>query len=295
MPFARRRIDVTFALAKSTFPDGSQILDLEGHRVQVSLANNGGGLALPALSLRIYGMKLADMGVLATRGLTGLAVKGDQVTVSAGTVDDTNTGLMNTIFVGTIYSAVTDFIGSPDVSFVVNASSGFLQRIQASPPNTYPGPQDVASIIGGLAKQAGFAFRNHGVNAKISGQYLAGTLMDQIERVAGATQTLVLLDQGVLHIWPNGGAPDFPPVTLSAETSMRGYPTFTPTGIEVSCEWNAAILFGTTANVQSIVPMASGTWQVMRSSHELSTVTPDGAWFSTLNLSPVGYLGVSPN
>ncbi|WP_233868738.1 baseplate hub protein [Paraburkholderia adhaesiva] len=299
MPFAQRRINVTFALAKTTFPDGSQILDLEGHRVQVSLANNGGGLALPTLSLRIYGMQLADMGALATRGLTGLAVNGDQVTIEAGSVDGSangsSAGLMNTIFVGTIYSAVTDFSGSPEVSFVVNASSGFLQRIQAAPPNTYPGPQDVASIIGGLAKQAGYAFQNHGVTAKISGQYLAGTLMDQIEKVAGATQTLVLLDQGVLHCWPNGGAPDFPAVTLSAATGMRGYPTFTPTGLEVSCEWNAAILFGATANVQSLVPMASGSWQVMRASHELSTLTPDGPWFSTLNLSPVGYLGVSPN
>ncbi|WP_233874021.1 baseplate hub protein [Paraburkholderia adhaesiva] len=295
MGFARRRIDVTFALAKTTFPDGSQILDLAGHRVQVSLANNGGGLALPTLALRIYGMRLADMGALATRGLTGLAVNGDQVTIEAGSVDSAGNGLMNTIFVGTIYSAITDFSGSPDVSFVVNASSGFLQRIQAAPPNTYPGPQDVASIIGGLAKQAGYAFQNHGVTAKISGQYLAGTLMDQIEKVAGATQTLVLLDQGVLHIWPNGGAPDYPAVTLSASTGMRGYPTFTPTGIEVGCEWNAAILFGATANVRSIVPMASGSWQVMRSSHELSTLTPDGPWFSTLNLSPVGYLGVSPN
>ncbi|AET91663.1 hypothetical protein BYI23_B010560 [Burkholderia sp. YI23] len=200
---------------------------------------------------------------------------------------------MNTICVGTIYSAIPDFSGS--VSFVVSASSGFLQRVQAAPPNTYPGPQDVASIIGGLVQQAGYAFRNHGVSAKLSGQYLAGTLMDQIERVTAATQTLVLLDQGVLHIWPDGGAPDFLPVTLSAETGMRGYPTVTPTGIEVSCEWNAAILFGATANAQSIVPMASGTWQLMRLSHELSTLTLDGAWSSMLNLSPIGYLGVGPN
>ncbi|SPB14886.1 hypothetical protein NOV72_02117 [Caballeronia novacaledonica] len=208
MPFAKCRIDVTFALAKTTFPNGSQVLDLAGHRGQVSLANNG--------------MKLADMGVLAARGLTGIAVRDDQVTIAVGNVASGGNGLMNTIFVGTMYLAVTDFSGSPEVSFVVNSSSGFLQRIQAAPPNAYPEPQDVASIIGGLARQAGYAFRNHGVSAKISGQYLAGTLMDQIGRVAGATQTLVLLDQGMPHIWPNGGAPDFPPATLSAETGMRG-------------------------------------------------------------------------
>lgn len=45
--------------------------------------------------------------------------------------------------------------------------------------------------------------------------------MDQIERVAGATQTLVLLDQQVMHIWPNGGSPDFPEITLARNRHER--------------------------------------------------------------------------
>jgi hypothetical protein len=247
------------------------------------------------MSLRIFGMTLADMGALATRGLTGLAVNGDEVSITAGNVGTAAGGLLNQVFTGTVYSAVTDFSSSPEVSFVVNATSGFLQRIQAAPANTYPGTQDVASIIGGLAAQAGFSFVNHGVSAKISGQYLGGTLMDQIERVALATQIIVLLDQNVLHIWPNGGGPDVEPVVLTPETGMVGYPTFTPTGIEVKCEWNPALLFGAKVDVQSMVPMASGRWQVQRTSHELSTLTPDGAWFSVLNLCPPGFLSVNPN
>ncbi|WP_211629283.1 baseplate hub protein [Paraburkholderia nemoris] len=280
-----------FDLARTAFPGGSQRLDLARHRVHVTISNNGGGMAMPTLSLRIFGMKLADMGALATRGLTGLAVNGDQVSVMAGNVG----GLLNAVFTGTIYSAVPDFSGTPEVSFVVSATSGFLHRIQAAPANSFPGTQDVASIIGGLAQQAGFAFRSHGVTAKIAGQYLSGTVMDQIERVAAASQTIVLLDQQVMHIWPNGGAPDFPAITLSPQTGRSGYPTFTATGIEVKCEWHPALLFGTKATVQSMVPMASGEWQVMRADHELSTLTPDGAWFSVLNLCPPGYLGVNPN
>ncbi|MBK3786767.1 hypothetical protein G3A43_42045, partial [Paraburkholderia aspalathi] len=182
-----------FDLARTAFPGGCQRLELAGHRVQVTISNNGGGgMAMPTMSLRIFGMKLADMGALATRGLTGLAVNGDQVSVMAGNVNTAVGGLLNAVFTGTIYSAVPDFSGTPEVSFVVNATS-------------YPGTQDVASIIGGLAQQAGFAFRNHGVTAKIAGQYLSGTVMDQIERVAAASQTIVLLDQQVMHIWPNGG------------------------------------------------------------------------------------------
>lgn len=132
MTFAQRRIDVRFALAKTTFPNGEQLLDLAEHRVQVNIANNGGGMAMPTLSLRIFGMKLADMGALATRGLTGLSVNGDQVTVMAG-----NSGsLLNTIFVGTIFAAVPDFASSPEVSFVVNATSGFsngFRRLHQTP------------------------------------------------------------------------------------------------------------------------------------------------------------------
>ena len=260
--------------------------------MQASITNVGGGTALPTMSLRIFGMTLADMGVLATRGLTGLAVNGDQVSITAGNAD----GLLNQIFTGTVYSAVPDFASTPEVSFVVNATSGFLQRIQSAPANTYPGTQDVASILAGLARQAGFAFTNHGVIAKIAGQYLSGTLMDQIERVALATQTIVLLDQGVLHIWPNGSGPDAEPLALSAQSGMVGYPTFTPTGIEVKCEWNPALLFRREkVAAQSMVPMASGQWQVQRTSHELSTLTPDGAWFSVLNLCPPGFLSVNPN
>ncbi|SDR17842.1 baseplate hub protein [Paraburkholderia tuberum] len=292
MTFAQRRIDVQFALAKTTFPGGSKTLGLSGHRVQAIISNNGGGMAIPSLSLRIYGMKLADMGALATRALSGIAVNGDQITVNAGNVG----GFTNTVFVGTVWSAVTDFSGSPEVSFLVNAQAGFLQRIQAAPANTYPGTQDVASIIGGLAKQAGFGFEPHNVTARLSGQYLHGSVLDQIERVATASQTIAMLDQQVLHIWPNGATPNFNrTVSISADTGMIGYPTFTPTGIEVACEWRPELMFGQKVNVQSMVPMASGDWVVQRSDHNLSTITPDGPWFSHLNLCPEGFLSVRQN
>ncbi|CAG9247757.1 hypothetical protein BDI4_210048 [Burkholderia diffusa] len=105
----------------------------------------------------------------------------------------------------------------------------------------------------------------------------------------------MFLDQQVMHIWPNGDLLDFPEITLSPESGMKGYPTFTTTGIEVCCEWHPALLFDNKVNVASSVPMASGTWQVQRANHGPWTLTPDRTWFGILNLSPLSYLSVNPD
>jgi hypothetical protein len=211
--FAQRQIDVEFALAEDTFPGGDRTLKLTNHRVQASISTQmSGPLAFYCLSLRIYGMKLADMSVLSLWNTSGVMVGKNEVTVTAGDVG----GMLYTAFVGTIFSAVVDISDNGEASLVVSAQGGLYETIASAAPNTYPGTQDVASIIGGLAQQAGLAFQNHGVTARLSGQYLSGTIMNQIERVAVASQTIMLLDRNVVHIWPNRGAPDFPEIYLAA-------------------------------------------------------------------------------
>nr|WP_321900037.1 hypothetical protein [Paraburkholderia heleia] len=182
------------------------------------------------------------------------------------------------------------------MSFVVSGQGGLWTRFATAAPNSWPGTQDVASIIGGLAQQAGFAFRKHGVTAKLSGQYASGTVLDRIERVATATQTVALIDDAdTIHIWPSGSTPDFPAVSLSAQTGMTGYPKFNEYGIHVKAEWNPQFLYGTLAKVESIIPMASGNWMIGRAVHDLSMLAPDGPWFSEPDLYLPGWGDARPN
>ena len=46
---------------------------------------------------------------------------------------------------------------------------------------------------------------------------------------------------------------------------------------------------GTRVELQSSVPNASGEWRVQSMRHELSTVDPQGKWFTTLQLTPEGF------
>ncbi|NUY06152.1 hypothetical protein [Paraburkholderia youngii] len=64
-------------------------------------------------------------------------------------------------------------------------------RFATAAPISWLGTPYVTSIIDDIAQQAGFAFRNHGVTARLAGQYASGTMLDQTERVATATQTMV--------------------------------------------------------------------------------------------------------
>jgi len=55
------------------------------------------------------------------------------------------------------------------------------------------------------------------------------------------------------------------------------------------------MLIGRTINLTSIIPKANGKWVIFESTHELSTLTPDGPWFTTVKLGYPGTNNVSPN
>ena len=121
MTFKQRELGVQFILRKGALDDGqSTILDMSGHRAEAIIDNPGGGLAIGMLHMRIFGMRLSDMNSFSTDGLNALAVRGDQVTVTAGDVG----GRVQTVFEGTILSAYIDFGASPEVAFTVSAQIG---------------------------------------------------------------------------------------------------------------------------------------------------------------------------
>ncbi|KWO62551.1 baseplate hub protein [Burkholderia territorii] len=280
MTFKERQIDVQFDLAEDAFPGGSKTLTLRAHRVQASISSEArGALALYSLAIRIYGMKMTDMSVLATWNRDGIAKGKNQITVTAGNAGE----MLYTVFTGTIFGAVPDIPDNGESSFVISASGGLQQQITPAAPKHYEGTLDVRSLIEGLAEQAGITFQDHGVTAKISGQYLWGSTLEQIERLATASRTVALIDhREVLHIWPADSLPNFPEINLVPGLGMIGYPKFEPSGMVVRAEFDPAFLYANTVNVTSVMPMASGQWIIINLHHDLSTLTPDGGWFTDL-------------
>ncbi|MGF6633519.1 baseplate hub protein [Paraburkholderia sp. MM6662-R1] len=287
MTFKERQIDVQFTLADDAFPGGSKTLSLKRHRIQASISSEArGAFAHYAIAIRIFGMRLLDMNALTIWNREGVLNATNRITVTAGNAGE----MLYTVFDGTIFGAVPQFDDNGESSFVVTGRGALMEQVTPAAPKHYEGTLDVRSLIAGLAQQAGLTFQDHGVTAKISGQYLWGSTMDQIERLAMASRTVALLDhRRVLHIWPADGFPKLPEVNLAPGQGLIGYPKFEPTGMVVRAEFDPALLYGSQVNVKSIIPLATGKWSIISLTHDLTTLTPNGGWFTDLRLNLPGF------
>lgn len=286
--FAKRRVDVTFTIGTGDLGEGTpSTVTLTGLRVSANIVK-AGGASLGNGQLRIMGMTLSHMNQVSTLGLTVMVVRKNTVSVTAG--DDVSG--MALVFEGTIFEAWADFQGAPEVVFNVVASTGLYDAVKPVPPSSYSGGADVAVIMSNLAEQMNFVFENSGVSVQLSNPYFPGTAREQAERCAKAADINMIMDDKTLAIWPKGTARGTEKVSLSPETGMVGYPTYTSNGIAVTCLFNPSIRFGGKIEVKSSLTPACGEWVVQTLAHSLESETPGGAWFTSLTAARQGYVGI---
>jgi hypothetical protein len=287
MSFAKRAINIRFLLNNDVLSsNNTNTLDLTGYQCELTVSNPGAVLVAQTLQMHIYGMSPADMNQFSTDGLNALSVRDDQVIVSAGDVG----GNIRQIFAGTITAAFSDYSGMPDVAFVVSAQAAFFHKIQPSNANSFKGEADVATIISGLCKQIGFTPHNNGVNTSVTDQYLKGSIIEQINKICDIAGIACAIEGTNVYIWPNSGTRDNQTFTISPENGRVGYPTFTPMGIQVKTLFNSDLQTGRQIIVKSSIPKAAkDDWVVQNATHDLSTLTNDGPWFTIINLVKRGY------
>jgi len=114
-----------------------------------------------------------------------------------------------------------------------------------------------------------------------------------MQQIANHARFPMVIENETVIIFPNNGFRDDRIVDVSPETGMVGYPSYWEAGFNVKCEFNPDLLNGRQVKLTSSIPKANGILPVQVSTHELSTLTPDGAWFTTIKLCPPPY--VSPN
>ncbi len=301
MSFTQRIIQVAFTLAsnagastgavtagqagQTTFAgtNGANRVLITGARIIASVVEKG-QRALPAAQLRIYGMTFSQMNQLATWGAL-------QTQISATTIDiitgDTDNGL-STIFTGSITDAGIDFTAMPDVCFVVSAFSAAASALNSFKPTSYKGNTSVATILGDIAQRSGRNFENNGVTTRLANQYLSGTAIDQIETCARNANIEFAVTDSTLAIWPKGKQRQGAVPRIAPDNGLIGYPTFFQLGISLTMEHRAGITIGTMVEVYSSLTQACGNWIVFGMTHEISSETPGGPWFTHLECAKPG-------
>lgn len=281
MSFKKRQIDVTFQLGEGDFGEaGFDVVKLSGLRCQVDIAL-AGGIQKGALNLRVYGMTLDMMNKLAKVGRLAPSTKQNIVTVEARSDDD----IPVSVFTGSIFTAWADFQGAPDVCLNVDAASGWFESNKPVDALTYKSGVKVSLVIADIAAKMGYGFVDHGVNAVLPPSYMPGTAWDQLLQATQMADINFSLHLGVIHIWEKGKYRLQDLALISAETGMVGYPRFCETGITLTTEYDPAIVSGGLVNVQSQLVPACGAWVVNQLSHNLTSETPGGPWFTNIECS----------
>lgn len=284
MSFAYRQINLQF------LDQSGEILNLEGLRCSATIINPGGNSAFGQLQLKVYGMTLAQMNQYSSTGANMVAAQNQSVTVLAG-----NQGsILNQVFSGTIISSFIDLSSMPDISFTCAAVAGYFSKNVAVAANSYQGSVKAEYIIENLTTQLGsnwtFKNVNNTAHAVLQNQYLSGSLIDQIQTVAKHAAFPLVIENNTVSIWSNDGVRDDVVINLSPETGLVGYPSYWEAGFTVKSEFNPIITNGRMVNLTSSLPKANGQFPVQNLTHEISTLTPDGAWFTTSQLSPSPYV-----
>ncbi len=280
MSFAERQINLIFSDVQGT-------LELDGLKVSAVVDMPGGTQASASLQLQIWGMTLEQMNRFSSVGSQMIAINKPTVTVLAGDVG----GKMSNVFEGTIFRSFMDFSAIPDVALVVSAITGMYQKAVPGAARHFAGAYNAEDIIQGLAKGIGFHFVNEGsAHAVIRDEYLYGSPIQQIEKVAHDACLPIEIAHDTVTIWPNDGYRDNEIIPLSSETGLVGYPSYYEAGFIVKSEFNPQFEYGRRIQLSSVIPKSNGVWPAQSVTHELSTQQEDGPWFTTVRLSPPPYV-----
>lgn len=282
--FVKRAIGITLVKSDGITSSGTNTLNLSGYRCEAIVTNPGFENMFGNLQMRVFGMRPEDMNLFSTNGMMVLGVKNDNISVLAG---DYGSPLID-IFDGTIYAAYTDYSAVPEVAFVIAAQAAFYQRLLPAAPNSYSGEIDVATTISKLAALIGYSFSNNNVNVKLRDVYVSGSIVDQIHKIAKMANVYCSTENNTVAIWPTDGQVKLPVISVSPETGLVGYPAFSPMGVQIKTLFNPEMVVGRGVVLTSSIPRANGEWTVQNCSHEISTLTANGSWFTTANLMQKG-------
>lgn len=288
MTFAVRQLNLQFTTG------GNSPISLDGLRATAVITNPGGNNAFGQLQLRVYGMTLDQMNTYSSTGANMVLVNNQSIVVTAG--DEGTT--LNQVFGGNIVASFIDFSSVPDVAFVCSAVAGYANKGIPAAGLSWQGAQNAETIIESLATSIGFTFQNFNkAHAILENQITYGSIVDQMQTIARNARIPIAIENGKVAIWPNtGGNPyrDNVEININAQNGLVGYPSYWESGFIIKTQFNPQILMGRRINLNGTpITKANGVFPIQSITHELSTLTPDGPWFTITKLAPPPYVRIN--
>lgn len=227
---------------------------------------------LPTASIKIYGMSLSDMEAFTTLAFEPLEYDRNIVTVLAGDEG----GQMSVVFKGEVKASFANLNLSPNQALDIQAISGFYPSRIVGEPESVQGEAQVQDLCAKWAEEAEYNFVNFGVSASVRDCVFSGSCIDKIRTACQMVDCFALIDDDNIILLARDEIRQGSTPVISDSNGKDSYPVFTNDGIRIKTLYRPDIIIGGQMQVESVVPKATGEWQVIRINHTLSSFKPGG-------------------
>ena len=273
--FSVKTVRITIQLRKGEFDNGGNTVIIEGLPVSVTVTKQGGEAKNKA-SVTVDNLKLETATQLTTLAFKRLETYNNVIQIDAGSQG----AELSTIFIGEITSAVP-VMSDSKLSLKIEALAGYYPALIPSTPTSVQENTTVEKLMKQFADEAGYSFENKGITASIANSVFVGSPIEKAKTLARQADVDLLIDDNKFTIQPFEAPKEGQIPLLSKGTGLIGYPSFSNEGINCKSVFNDKLKVGSYFKLESVLPHASGEWQITKVEHRLEAYTPNsGTWES---------------
>ena len=273
--FSVKTVRITIQLRKGEFDNGGNTVIIEGLPVSVTVTKQGGEAKNKA-SVTVDNLKLETATQLTTLAFKRLETYNNVIQIDAGSQG----AELSTIFIGEITSAVP-VMGDNKLSLKIEALAGYYPALLPTAPTSVQGNTPVEKLMKQFADEAGYSFENKGITASVANSVFIGSPIAKAKTLARQADIDLLIDDNKFTIQPFEAPKEGQIPLLSKGTGLIGYPSFSNEGINCKSVFNDKLKVGSYFKLESVLPHASGEWQITKVEHRLEAYTPNsGTWES---------------
>lgn len=275
--FSVKTVRITIQLRKGEFDNGGNTVIIEGLPVSVTVTKQGGEAKNKA-SVTVDNLKLETATQLTTLAFKRLETYNNVIQIDAGSQG----AELSTIFIGEITSAVP-VMSDSKLSLKIEALAGYYPALIPSTPTSVQENTTVEKLMKQFADEAGYSFENKGITASVANSVFVGSPVEKAKTLARQADIDLLIDDNKFTIQPFEAPKDGQIPLLSKNTGLIGYPSFSNEGINCKSVFNDKLKVGSYFKLESILPHASGEWQITKVEHRLEANIPNGGtWESNV-------------
>ena len=273
--FSVKTVRITIQLRKGEFDNGGNTVIIEGLPVSVTVTKQGGEAKNKA-SVTVDNLKLETATQLTTLAFKRLETYNNVIQIDAGSQG----AELSTIFIGEITSAVP-VMSDSKLSLKIEALAGYYPALIPSTPTSVQENTTIEKLMKQFADEAGYSFENKGITASIANSVFVGSPVEKAKTLARQADVDLLIDDNKFIIQPFEAPKEGQIPLLSKGTGLIGYPSFSNEGINCKSVFNDKLKVGSYFKLESVLPHASGEWQITKVEHRLEAYTPNsGTWES---------------